>query len=431
MRQSAVPRLLFSMILTAIAAEAGAYTASSPWFQGKGPAVPALAESAWIGGWREAGDLTPDSRIIQGKLPNGFRYALLSAPRKGKVSLSLIVGAGSYAERPSERGYAHFTEHLAFTGSTHYPSGTAARFFEENGMKFGRDANAFTSGNRTVFRITLQKADQKTLSESLQVFSDFAGGVLFAPESVASERGVVLSELALADTEEGRTLADLRKFLYGGTQFEFLPAGDPAVISAASPENLKRFYRTWYVPQRMILAAAGDIRPDDLVSLIERTFGTLQAGTPPPVPYLGDPDREGVRAWSGVIRGNGARIRIRVMRKRSPAEDSAALRKSGYLIAAAQSVLTERLSRRAEAGGAPWVSAAAYIGIQDPYLPEASLRADGGSSSWEASLSALLAELKSAETGVTDEEAARAKRRIRTALESAVKAGIPDPDIAG
>lgn len=430
MRQSAVPRLLFSMILTAIAAEAGAYTASSPWFQGKGPAVPALAESAWIGGWREAGDLTPDSRIIQGKLPNGFRYALLSAPRKGKVSLSLIVGAGSYAERPSERGYAHFTEHLAFTGSTHYPSGTAARFFEENGMKFGRDANAFTSGNRTVFRITLQKADQKTLSESLQVLSDFAGGVLFAPESVASERGVVLSELALADTEEGRTLADLRKFLYGGTQFEFLPAGDPAVISAASPENLKRFYRTWYVPQRMILAAAGDIRPDDLVPLIERTFGTLQAGTPPPVPYLGDPDREGVRAWSGVIRGNGARIRIRVMRKRSPAEDSAALRKSGYLIAAAQSVLTERLSRRAEAGGAPWVSAAAYIGIQDPYLPEASLRADGGSSSWEASLSALLAELKSAETGVTDEEAARAKRRIRTALESAVKAGIPDPDIA-
>ena len=142
------------------------------------------------------------------------------------MSLSLIVGAGSYAERPSERGYAHFTEHLAFTGSTHYPSGTAARFFEENGMKFGRDANAFTSGNRTVFRITLQKADQKTLSESLQVLSDFAGGMLFAPESVASERGVVLSELALADTEEGRTLADLRKFLYGGTQFEFLPAGD-------------------------------------------------------------------------------------------------------------------------------------------------------------------------------------------------------------
>ena len=107
MRQSAVPRLLFSMILTAIAAEAGAYTASSPWFQGKGPAVPALAESAWIGGWREAGDLMPDSRIIQGKLPNGFRYALFPAPRKGKVSLSLIVGAGSYAERPSERGYAH------------------------------------------------------------------------------------------------------------------------------------------------------------------------------------------------------------------------------------------------------------------------------------------------------------------------------------
>jgi len=251
------------------------------------------------------------------------------------------------------------------------------------------------------------------------VLSDFAGGVLFTPESVASERGVVLSELALADTEEGRTLADQRKFLYGGTP-----------ISAASPENLKRFYRTWYVPQRMILAAAGDIRTDDLVPLIEKTFGTLQAGTPPPVPYLGDPDREGVRAWSGVIRGNRARIRIRVMRKRSPAEDSAALRKSGYLIAAAQSVLTERLSRRAEAGGAPWVSAAAYIGIQDPYLPEASLRTDGGSSSWEASLSALLAELKSAETGVTDEEAARAKRRIRTALESAVKAGIPDPDIA-
>lgn len=430
MRPSVFPRLLFLVSLTAIAAEAGAFTASSPWFQGKGPAVPALTESAWIGGWSEAGDLAPDSRIVQGKLANGFRYALLPAPRKGKVSLSLIVGAGSYIERPAERGYAHFTEHLAFTGSVHYPAGTAARFFEENGMKFGRDANAFTSGNRTVFRITLQKSDQKTLSESLQVLSDFAGGVLFAPESVARERGVVLSDLALADTEEGRTLADLRKFLYGGTQFEFLPAGDPAVISGASPENLKRFYRTWYVPQRMILAAAGDFRPDDLVPLIEQMFGTLQAGTPPSVPYLGDPAREGVRAWSGVIRGNGSRIRIRVMGKRSRAADSAALRTSGYLFAAVQSVLTERLSRRAEAGGAPWVSAAAYIGSEDPYLPEASLRADGGASSWEASLPALLAELRSAESGVTDEEADRAKRRIRAALESAVKAGIPDPDIA-
>src|SRR5258708_4560764 len=91
---------------------------------------------------QDASDLKPDSAAHFGTLPNGLRYVIMANHEpKGRASLRLVVSAGALNETDQQRGLAHFLEHLAFNGSTHYPPGTLVEFFQRNGMSFGGDTN--------------------------------------------------------------------------------------------------------------------------------------------------------------------------------------------------------------------------------------------------------------------------------------------------
>jgi zinc protease len=81
------------------------------------------------------------------------RYVVLpNREPQGRASVRLLVLAGSLHERDDQRGVAHFLEHMAFNGSTHYPAGTLIEFFQRMGMSFGGDTNANTSFDRTIYR---------------------------------------------------------------------------------------------------------------------------------------------------------------------------------------------------------------------------------------------------------------------------------------
>ena len=60
-------------------------------------------------------------------------------------------------EEESEKGFAHFVEHMAFNGTKHFPAGSLIPFFQENGMSFGGDTNAHTSLAETVYKLNLAK----------------------------------------------------------------------------------------------------------------------------------------------------------------------------------------------------------------------------------------------------------------------------------
>src|SRR5882724_9912685 len=127
----------------------------------------------------DASDLKPDPAVRFGTLPNGLRYAVLAnAEPKGRASLRLVVDAGSFEESEEQRGLAHFLEHMAFNGSTHYPPGTLVEFFQRMGMSFGGDTNAYTSFDRTQYMLELANTQESTLAEGLRVFVDYAGGLL-------------------------------------------------------------------------------------------------------------------------------------------------------------------------------------------------------------------------------------------------------------
>ncbi|MEO5958127.1 MAG: insulinase family protein, partial [Opitutaceae bacterium] len=134
----------------------------------------------------ETSDLKPDPAAHYGTLPNGVRYVVRANQEpKARASLRFVVEAGSLQETDDQRGLAHFLEHMAFNGSTHYPDDDQLiKFFQRMGMNFGGDTNASTGFDRTQYLLELPDTKPATLGEGLQVFSDYASGLLLKPEAI-------------------------------------------------------------------------------------------------------------------------------------------------------------------------------------------------------------------------------------------------------
>jgi len=86
------------------------------------------------------------SFIRTGTLPNGLRYYIAhNAKPEKRVSVRLVVNAGSVLEDDDQRGLAHFTEHLLFNGTKRFPKQAIVKYLEQLGMAFGPHTNAETT----------------------------------------------------------------------------------------------------------------------------------------------------------------------------------------------------------------------------------------------------------------------------------------------
>jgi zinc protease len=244
-----------------------------------------FAAAAAAGAPRRDRDAMPASPALrEGTLPNGLRYALLPQ-RTGTdhVSLRLIVQAGSLDERDDERGLAHFVEHMAFGGTTHYPSGRLVLFLQRLGLGFGADLNADTSFTHTIYKLDLPAS--RDLPEALGVLRDYADGLVFPEYALDQQRGVVLSELHARATAQYQLTTQWIADLYAGTRLPArLPIGDEATIESADAARLRAFYRRCYRPERMIVLVVGDFIPEQVEPTVRQVFGSLVGFGPPVAP---------------------------------------------------------------------------------------------------------------------------------------------------
>jgi len=227
-----------------------------------------------------------DPALDAGALPNGLRYFLLPRGNQpGHVSLRLIVQAGSLDEREDERGYAHFVEHMAFAGTAHYPPGKLVEFFQGLGVGFGADLNADTSFTRTVYKLDLPSS--ALLPQALQVLRDYADGLLFPPDALDRQRGVILSELRARDTAQYQLGVQWLSLLYAGTALpRRMPFGDAGLIQRADASRLRAFYRRCYRPERMLVVIVGDFAPPAAEAALRRQFSGMAAHGPVPPPAV-------------------------------------------------------------------------------------------------------------------------------------------------
>src|SRR5947207_8325813 len=119
-------------------------------------------------------DAIPVEREITiGRLPNGLKYYVRANKKPEKrAELRLVVNTGSVLEDDDQQGLAHFVEHMAFNGTTHFPKNEIVKFIESIGMRFGADLNAYTSFDETVYTLTVPTDKPEILAKALLILED-------------------------------------------------------------------------------------------------------------------------------------------------------------------------------------------------------------------------------------------------------------------
>jgi zinc protease len=278
---------------------------SASWVEAARP--PELAGPR-AGKWAHeaAKSIAPDSQVVWGRLDNGLRYAW--RPHQGvpgRVTLQLIVLAGSLDENADELGIAHYIEHLCFGGSRHFKAEDMTALFQRLGIEYGSDVNAITTFDYTAFRLDFRENDAALLREGLRLFRDFGDGVSFEARIVEQERRVVLAELRNRNSLSGQHQQASLPVVFRGLHFPARsPGGSEALIAKFTREQILGFYRRHYRPDLMVLVGAGDFAPSAMNALARDLFSDMPRPVEPiPARELGRLDARGLRA--GVFRING------------------------------------------------------------------------------------------------------------------------------
>lgn len=370
--------------------------------------------------------LVADPALVVGQLPNGLRYALRANPEpRERASLRLVVAAGSFHETEAQLGLAHFLEHMAFNGSTHYPPGTLIEFFQRMGMNFGGHTNAYTSFDRTVYMLELPNTKPETLAEGFRVLADYAGGLLLEPAEIERERGVILAEKLSRDSADYRSAVASYGFYYAGTLLpDRLPIGTEQIIKSATRPDFADFYDTWYRPERLAVIAVGDLAPSVVEKQLRDAFAPLAGRAPAhPAPDLGSPAPDApLFGHHFEPEASATTIGLQVVRPAANLPDTAEKRLRELPRDLAYAILNRRLAELAKAEDAPFVRASVGDNSFPGIFDGASLSLVARPGQWIETLRVGENELRRAlRFGFTASELREAVADFRNALEQAVK----------
>jgi zinc protease len=223
-----------------------------------------------------------DPTVRRGVLPNGIRWFVKKNGRpETRVSLRLAVPIGSTSEADDQQGLAHFTEHMNFNGSAHFKDADdLVGYLRSIGLRFGADANAYTSFDETVYMLDVPTDRDTLLDTGLNALSDFAGRAKMSDKEIDKERGVVMEEWRLGRGAQERIQRQQFPVIFHDSRYALrLPIGKPEIIQGAPYQRLRDFYKDWYRPEWMAVIAIGDVDPDKMERLIREHFSNLPKRT--------------------------------------------------------------------------------------------------------------------------------------------------------
>ncbi|WP_456460492.1 M16 family metallopeptidase [Reichenbachiella sp.] len=226
-----------------------------------------------------AQSMAADSTIKKGVLPNGMTYYLhATSVVKEVASYYLIQNVGSALEEDHQMGLAHFLEHMAFNGTAAFPEKTFLKKMEANGLVFGRDINAYTSLDETVYNINNVPTTPEMTQTGLQILHDWSNDLLLADHEIDAERGVIKEEWRTRMNGQARVMDQLSKVTYGHSKYAHRsPIGDMKVVENFKYQDLKDFYHDWYRTDLQAIAVIGDFDLNEMESNIKTLFNSIPA----------------------------------------------------------------------------------------------------------------------------------------------------------
>ncbi len=368
-------------------------------------------------------DLDPDPAIRFGVLENGLRYAIRQNQEPpGRVSLRLLVQAGSLMEEDSQRGLAHYLEHIGFKGTRNFSPGEMIELGQRLGMAFGPDTNAHTSFHETVYKFDVPSVGDELLHPAFQALRDYADGMLILEEEVNSERGVILAEKRDRDSARYRALQDNLHFSMPYSLIpDRLPIGVDDTLKTATYQDLRDFYERWYTADRMMVVVVGDMDPDRAASLVELFFEDLEKSENP----LQDPDYGSIlsrgEAYSFYHDPQLTATEANIFSvRRAGGGDTRETRARDLVRRLAMSMLNRRFEIIARAEEAPFISAEAYVYPFLNFTEFVGLQAVTRPEAWEAAVERVRVEKRRVlEYGFLESELAVARANLLNSYERA------------
>lgn len=219
-----------------------------------------------------------DSSIRKGVLPNGLTYYIKhNETPKQQASYYIIHNVGAILETDAQNGLAHFLEHMAFNGTKTFPGKSLLNMLENHGVKFGKDANAYTSQNETVYNISrVPSTNPKLIDSCLMVLRDWSNSLTLDTKEIDAERGVITEEWRGKQGANFRNQAKLRPTMYNYSIYsERDVIGSMDVVKNFSPSELRTFYHDWYRTDLQAIVIVGDIDVDAVEQQVIKLFSTI------------------------------------------------------------------------------------------------------------------------------------------------------------
>jgi len=215
-------------------------------------------------------------QVFETILPNGLKVILLENHKAPLVTFQVWYRVGSRNEAWGKTGLSHMLEHMMFKGTEKIGPEQFSRIIQENG---GND-NAFTSHDYTAYFENLS-ADRVQVAIDME--ADRMQNLILREEDFRTERMVVMEERRLRTEDNPQAVLGEQLM---ATAFQIHPYRWPIIgwmedIARFTLDDLKDYYRTYYNPANAFLVVVGDFKKEELLSKIEKAFGSYSKGVAP------------------------------------------------------------------------------------------------------------------------------------------------------
>lgn len=220
-----------------------------------------------------------DKDVRIGRLSNGLTYYIRHNNwPENRANFYIAQKVGSIQEEESQRGLAHFLEHMAFNGSDHFKGNNLIEWCRANGIAFGVDLNAYTSIDQTVYNINNVPTQRPgAIDTCLIILRDWSTGLTLDQKEIDNERGVIHEEWRLRTSASSRMFERNLPALYPGSKYGLrYPIGLMSVVDNFKRKELVDYYHKWYHPDHQGLIIVGNVDVDKVEAQIKKAFRRYQ-----------------------------------------------------------------------------------------------------------------------------------------------------------
>ncbi len=374
-------------------------------------------------------EIPVDTAVHTGKLANGLTYYVrYNNYPEHHVNFYIAQRVGSIQEEESQRGLAHFLEHMAFNGTDHYPGNGVIDYTRTLGVEFGRDLNAYTAVDQTVYNINdVPSNRQSALDSCLLILKDWSNGLLLEGNEIDKERGVIHEEWRLRSSASQRMLNNNLEALYPGSKYgKRMPIGLMSVVDNFKYKEIRDYYHKWYRPDNQAIVVVGDIDVNYTINKIKELFGAIPAPAANAAQVVDEPVPDNSEAIYVIDKDKEQQYGIvQLMYKHDPFpeqyKNSAAYLLTSYATEMACDMLNKRLEEKSQEPDCPFLQAGSSDGqyifakTKDAFtlfvLPKPGKTAEALQSVTEEALRAR-------QFGFTETEYARTRADYLSSLES-------------